>query len=199
MVGTYNVIAFTDQRKGISLNILSFKHFSQHIEHSFKNRTGPAGPTDSTPDRSRFWSGPVNWTGIWLNRNQIGWTDGPTDEPSNSPRTGWFNLFFLFFTASNILMTPNKPTPVTPQFQQQIGGSHAANKPILSIAHRRLGQCCEFFPDDFRRRIFGYAGSKLPTASTSNLCCGAPTPATGWQAAYHLSPTSPFPSHIEKS
>ena len=38
--------------------------------HGFKNRTGPASPTGPTVSRSWFQSGPMNWTGIWLNRNQ---------------------------------------------------------------------------------------------------------------------------------
>ena len=78
----------------------------------FKNRTGPAGPTGPTVDRSPFRSGPAIWPVKRLSRNRTGWTGDRTsepDEPAGSLRTVQLNLFsfcFCFFPPSIRVAVP---------------------------------------------------------------------------------------------
>ena len=78
--------------------------FDETIEHCFKNRTGPAGSTVRTVDRSGFRSGLTPKTVFDQNRSEPFWTvwtgQKPVIEPFEPEKTGqefFFRILIIFY------------------------------------------------------------------------------------------------------
>ena len=86
-------------------------------------------------NRSRFWSGLVNWLGNRLNRNRTNWTGSPIGEPNGS-----IIFLFLFLQYQNDAVLENIKTPSKPsllQFEsQKLPPPNVSRHPCWDSSHQ---------------------------------------------------------------